>query len=87
MQVATGHYVNVFDVMGTDVLLILNEPNSEPLPEEVGLLEAAMAKAIRDHVGADRDQLEAILTDLVENFRCECTRFGFQMIVKRLPRL
>lgn len=87
MQVATGHYVNVFDVMGADVLLILNEPNSAPLPEEVGLLEAAVAKAIRGHVCADRDELEIILENLIENMKCECTSYGFQVIVKRLPRL
>ena len=87
MQVAAGHYVNVFDVMGADVLLILNEPNSAPLPEEVGLFEAAMAEAIRGHVGAERDELEVVLENLVGNLKCECTSYGFQVIVKRLPRI
>ena len=87
MQVATGHYVNVFDVMGADVLLILNEPNGAPLPEEVGLLEAVMAKAIRGHVGANGQQMVAILNKAVENTKCECIAYGFQIIVRYLPRL
>lgn len=87
MQVATGHYVNVFDVMGADVLLILNEPNGAPLPEEVGMLEAVMARAIRGHVGANGQQMVAILNDAVENTKCECIAYGFQIIVRYLPRI
>lgn len=87
MQVATGHYVNVFDVMGADVLLILNEPNSAPLPEEVGMLEAVMAGAIRGHVGANGQQMVAILNEAVENTKCECIAYGFQIIVRYLPRI
>lgn len=85
MQVATGHYVNVFDVMGADVLLILNEPNGAPLPEEVGLLEAVMANAIRGHVGANGQQMVAILNEAVENTKCECIAYGFQIIVRYMP--
>ena len=87
MQAATGYYVNVFDVMGADVLLILNEPNGAPLPEEVGLLEAVTAEAIRCHVGANGAQMVAILNEAIENAKCECTAFGFQIIVRYMPRI
>lgn len=87
MQVATGHYVNVFDVMGADVLLILNEPNGAPLPEEVGLIEAVMAETIRSHVSANGQQMVAILNEAVENTKCECVAYGFQIIVRYLPRI
>lgn len=87
MQVATGHYVNVFDVMGADVLLILNEPNGAPLPEEVGMLESVIAKAIRGHIGANGEQMVSILNEAVENTKCECIAYGFQVIVRYMPRL
>ena len=87
MLVTTGHYLNVFDVIGADVLLIFNEPNCEPLPEEIGLLEVVIADAIRNHVGANGEQLVAILNKAVENTKCECIAFGFQIIVRYMPRL
>ena len=81
-MVAVGNYINVFSDDRNndyDVFIILNEPNDQPTPEEVDIIEREV-KAIYDSFSPDkRREAQEVLDELDLN----CLDYGCQVIERR----
>ena len=74
MDIAFGHYLNLYDRNGKrDVFIVFNEPNSEPTEDEVD----ALCDLVKAELG--KDPSGATLRDAVENSGLECVDFGVQI--------
>lgn len=81
-MVTTGYYINVFKPNGVDLFgnehylydlyVVLNEPNDEPIPEEVTKIEEAISKINPMAFAAD-------VKGAIEALNLNCTRFGFRI--------
>lgn len=76
MEVATGHYLNVYDKnRKRDIFVIFNEPNSAPTIEEVSILTELIERELENK--RDREALR----EIIENTKLDCVQFGVQVIM------
>lgn len=82
MEFTSGMYLNFYDGT-TNVYLILNEGNDEPTSEEAEVLQE-MVKEILDGFkgkGCSHKELEAAISNAMEDCSCNCVSFGGIAIV------
>jgi len=79
MEMATGHYLNVFSTnTERDIFVIFNEPNPEPTLEEIDTIYR-LVQTICETVS--EDDLPHKLVEQIEGASLECVKFGVQIIV------
>lgn len=79
MEIATGNYLNVFSEINhpgdkeRDIIVLFNEPNSQPTGEELAVLaDMIVAEVEKDPTGAN-------LQSVIEDSGMECVAFGVQV--------
>ena len=81
-RVATGYYINLYTDMrflNYDVYINLNEPNDEPTPDEVDIIEKELRPILDDDdmdISEKRDAAEKKLNSLDLN----CLMYGAEIV-------
>ena len=75
LEMASGHYLNLYDLNGLDLFVIFNEPNDTPTPEEL----EAIGNLVEEEI--DKDPSCSRLAATIEDSGLNCCKCGVQVVI------
>ena len=75
MRFASGFYINIYDELGKDVFILLNEPNDEPTIDENDAIQHIVERELKNGCSVER------LQEAIEDSGLNCVAWGVQVFM------